>query len=103
MSAARIPIVVLGAGPAGLGAAWRLARRGVFDVSVIERGSAVGGNAGSFEFAGMPVDYGSHRLHTSCSPEILDDIRQMLGWATNCSTGRAMAASVSADDGCISR
>src|SRR5580698_11624304 len=79
MSAERIPIVILGAGPAGLGAAWRLARRGIFDVSVIERGSTVGGNAGSFDFSGMLVDYGSHRLHPSCAPEILSDIRGMLG------------------------
>jgi protoporphyrinogen oxidase len=72
-------IVILGAGPAGLGAAWRLARRGGFDVSVVERQPVVGGNAGSFDFAGLPVDYGSHRLHPSCEPRILDDIRGMLG------------------------
>lgn len=71
-------IAVLGAGPAGLGAAYRLARRG-FAVTVVERGSTVGGNAGSFDLAGMRVDYGSHRLHPSCSPEILADIRNMLG------------------------
>ncbi len=41
---ARTPIVILGAGPAGLGAALRLARRG-FDVTVVERNTAVGGNA----------------------------------------------------------
>jgi protoporphyrinogen oxidase len=79
MNATRIPITILGAGPAGLGAAYRLARRGGFDVTVIERGAAVGGNAGSFELAGMQVDYGSHRLHPSCAPEILADIRNMLG------------------------
>jgi protoporphyrinogen oxidase len=72
-------ITILGAGPAGLGAAYRLARRGCFEVSLLERGEAAGGNAGSFELAGLPVDYGSHRLHPSCSPEILADIRQMLG------------------------
>jgi protoporphyrinogen oxidase len=73
------PIVVLGAGPAGLGAAWQLARRKCFDVSVVERNREVGGNAASFEIHGLRVDYGSHRLHPSCSPEILADIRQMLG------------------------
>ena len=74
-----IPIIILGAGPAGLGAAYRLARRDGFDVTVIERGATVGGNAGSFELAGMQVDYGSHRLHPSCAPEILADIQNMLG------------------------
>ena len=75
----RTPVVILGAGPAGLGAAWRLARRKRFDISVIERGAGVGGNAASFEVEGLRVDYGSHRLHPSCAPEILSDIRGMLG------------------------
>jgi protoporphyrinogen oxidase len=75
----RIPVVVLGAGPAGLGAAWKLAARGKFDVTVVERQNAVGGNAGSFELEGLHVDYGSHRLHPSIRPDILADIRGMLG------------------------
>ncbi len=73
------PIVVLGAGPAGLGAALELARRGAFAVTVLERGGDVGGNAGSFELEGLRVDYGSHRLHPSCEPRILADIRALLG------------------------
>jgi len=72
-------IAVLGAGPAGLGAAWKFAQRKSFGVSLIERNSTVGGNAGSFPFAGMQVDFGSHRLHPACDPEILADIRGMLG------------------------
>jgi protoporphyrinogen oxidase len=79
MKPKRIPVAVLGAGPAGLGAAYRVARRRQFEVTVVERGSVVGGNAGSFELAGMQVDYGSHRLHPSCDPGILGDIRGMLG------------------------
>jgi len=79
MQPSRTPIVILGAGPAGLGAAYRLSRHQHFDVTVIERGAGVGGNAGSFPLAGMQVDYGSHRLHPSCAPEILNDIRGMLG------------------------
>jgi protoporphyrinogen oxidase len=75
----RIPVAVLGAGPAGLGAAFRLARRRAFEVTVFERGRTVGGNAGSFEIDGLRVDYGSHRLHPSCRPEILADIRALLG------------------------
>lgn len=72
------PIIILGAGPAGLGTAFKLARRG-FPVTVLERSAAVGGNAGSFELHGLRVDYGSHRLHPSCAPEILEDIRAFLG------------------------
>jgi len=74
-----IPVVVLGGGPAGLGAALRLARRGGFQVTVLERNSQVGGNAASFELEGQRVDFGSHRLHPSCPPEVLADIRSMLG------------------------
>jgi protoporphyrinogen oxidase len=79
MSGNRVPIAVLGAGPAGLGAAFRLARRDVFEVTVLERSPHIGGNAGSFDLAGMRVDFGSHRLHPSCAPEILSDIKAMLG------------------------
>jgi len=75
----RTPVVILGAGPAGLGAALRLARRRVFDLTVLERGAEVGGNAGSFQLDGLHLDYGSHRLHPSCAPEVLSDIRAMLG------------------------
>ena len=62
--------VILGAGPAGLGAASQLARRNLGRVTVLEQNRWVGGNAASFEIAGMPVDYGSHRLHPASDPEI---------------------------------
>jgi protoporphyrinogen oxidase len=75
----KLPVVVLGAGPSGLGAALRLASRSAFQVTVLERAAAVGGNAGGFELAGIPVDYGSHRLHPVSRPDILADIGRMLG------------------------
>ena len=46
---------------------------------VLERASAPGGLAASFEVAGVRVDHGSHRLHRSCPPEILDELRAELG------------------------
>jgi protoporphyrinogen oxidase len=73
------PIVILGGGPAGLAAAYQLARRGWRDVTVLERNARVGGNAGSFVLDGIPVDFGSHRLHPSTSPALLADIRTLLG------------------------
>jgi protoporphyrinogen oxidase len=77
---AEIPhIIILGAGPAGLGAALRLRRTGAARVTVLERGSHVGGNAASFSINGHYVDFGSHRLHPACEPVILDDIRELLG------------------------
>lgn len=72
-------VVVLGAGPAGVGAAYRLARLRKARVTVLERNDVVGGNAGSFEWGGQRLDYGSHRLHPACDPEILADIRGLLG------------------------
>lgn len=72
-------VVILGAGPAGLGAAYQLARLKRAAPTVIERGQGVGGLAGSFELAGLNVDFGSHRLHPTCAPAILADLRQMLG------------------------
>jgi protoporphyrinogen oxidase len=71
--------VVLGAGPAGCGAAAQLRRGGHGRVSLVERGAVVGGNAASFRHEGIWLDYGSHRLHAACDPAILGDIRAMLG------------------------
>lgn len=72
-------VAILGAGPAGLGAAYRLRVEDRARVTVIERELRPGGNAGSFELNGLRVDYGSHRLHPSTSPAILADIRRLLG------------------------
>lgn len=77
-TSARPRVVILGAGPAGLGAAWQLAKRGKADAIVIEQRDDVGGNSGSFDLAGLSVDYGSHRLHPACEPEILADLRELL-------------------------
>jgi protoporphyrinogen oxidase len=48
-------------------------------VTLLERKGTVGGNAASFEIAGLNVDYGSHRLHPACDPEVFQDIRSLLG------------------------
>lgn len=72
-------VIVLGAGPAGLGAALRLARDRGADTMVIEAREGVGGNAGSFELAGVHCDFGSHRLHPVVEPRVFADIRQEVG------------------------
>lgn len=54
-------MVVIGAGPAGLTAAYELARRG-FRVEVFEAGEAVGGMARSLDLWGQRVDLGPHRF-----------------------------------------
>jgi protoporphyrinogen oxidase len=71
-------IAIVGAGPAGLAAAWRAARAG-HDVVVLDRAGAVGGMAGSFEVAGLRVDHGSHRLHPATPAPILAALRDLLG------------------------
>ena len=78
MTSARPRILILGAGPAGVGAAYRLRLRDAAQVTILEQQAQPGGNAGSFEFGGMRVDYGSHRLHPACAPEIMADIRRFL-------------------------
>lgn len=72
-------IAILGGGPAGLGAAWRLAAEGKAEVTLFEAGADVGGNAASFSAEGIWCDYGSHRLHPASDPAILADIKQLLG------------------------
>lgn len=72
-------IVILGGGPAGLAAAFKLAERGRRQITVLERAPVVGGNAGSFVIDGIPVDYGSHRLHPVTPPAVMADIQRLLG------------------------
>ncbi len=59
----------------------RLLQRGDLDlpVVVIEGQPAVGGLASSFECRGLYFDHGSHRLHPATDPEILTEIRRLLG------------------------
>jgi protoporphyrinogen oxidase len=59
--------VVLGAGPAGLSAAWVLAQRGVPAV-VFEADGTVGGLAKTIDFEGYRFDLGGHRFYTKLRP-----------------------------------
>jgi len=57
------PVVIIGAGPAGLTAAYSLARRGV-EVIVVEQDCLPGGIAKTVEYKGFRFDIGGHRFFT---------------------------------------
>jgi protoporphyrinogen oxidase len=75
-------IVVLGAGPAGMSAAWRLSELG-YPVTVLERDDAVGGMGRTISICGKYlVDFGPHTFHireTDESREILEAIQPFFG------------------------
>lgn len=72
-------VTVLGAGPAGVGAAFLLASTRKADVLALERQRNVGGNSGSFDLEGVRCDYGSHRLHPASEPHVLAMIQDAVG------------------------
>jgi len=63
MDRASAPAVILGAGPAGLTAAYELAQRGVRSI-VLEQDAVVGGLARTIEHDGYRFDIGGHRFFT---------------------------------------
>ena len=68
--------MILGAGPAGLGAAWKLAQAG-WSVTLIERNARVGGLARTLEFGSFKTDIGPHAF-IGHNPLIVDFIRSLL-------------------------
>ena len=71
------PVVIIGAGPAGLTAALELVRRGQRPV-VLEAGAQVGGIARTEEYGGYRFDIGGHRFYTTVL-EVQELWRQILG------------------------
>jgi protoporphyrinogen oxidase len=55
-------VVVLGGGLSGVAAAYTLARSGINDITVVERGPTLGGLAGSFEREGHFYPLGYHHI-----------------------------------------
>lgn len=70
-------IVVLGAGCAGLSAAYRLRQKGR-DVTVVEAADHVGGLAGGVRIEGNTYEYGPHVFHTT-DPELMRDVKELMG------------------------
>jgi protoporphyrinogen oxidase len=74
-------VVILGAGPAGMSAAWRLTKLG-YPVTVLERDEAVGGMGRTIRVGDYAVDFGPHTFHireTPESKEILKTITPFFG------------------------
>ena len=69
--------VVIGAGPAGLTAAWELAEAGIRDVVVLEATRNVGGLSQSVEYKGNRIDIGGHRFFSK-SDWVMDWWTRML-------------------------
>ncbi len=66
------PVVVLGAGPAGLACAHRILRDSKRTVVIIDKAPVVGGAGASFRWKGHTLDYGPHAFHTrGDEPELL--------------------------------
>src|SRR5262245_8551344 len=74
-------VVVLGSGPAGLSAAWRLSEAG-YRVTVLERDDAVGGMARTIKAGKYLVDFGPHTFHireTDESRAVVESVRKFFG------------------------
>jgi protoporphyrinogen oxidase len=70
-------VAVIGAGPAGITAAYQLSKAGVA-VQVFEAGSAVGGMARTIELWGQRVDLGPHRFFSD-DPRVTGLWREVVG------------------------
>ena len=75
-------MVIIGAGPAGLTAAWELAEAGVRDTVVLEATRAVGGLSQSIEYKGNRIDIGGHRFFSK-SDWVMDWWTRMLPLAAS--------------------
>lgn len=70
--------LIVGAGPTGLSAGWRLAEAGL-GVTIVDRAPTVGGMSASFDIEGQRVDYGSHRLHGRADDATLAELEALMG------------------------
>lgn len=70
-------VVILGAGIAGLAAAWKLSEAG-FAVTIVEKMDHIGGLAATFKWKKYELDLGPHKFYTVL-PGILDVFKKLIG------------------------
>lgn len=70
-------VVILGAGVAGLAAAWKLSEAG-YDVTIVEKMDHIGGLATTFKWKKYKLDLGPHKFYTIL-PGILDVFKNLIG------------------------
>ena len=78
----RSRVVIIGAGPAGLTAAWELSEAGAQGVTVLEATRAIGGLSQSVEYKGNRIDIGGHRFFSK-SDWVMDWWTRMLPLAAS--------------------
>jgi len=71
-------VIVVGAGPAGLTAAYVLAKQGLSTITVLEADDIVGGIARTAQYKGFRFDIGGHRFFTKIQA-VADLWREILG------------------------
>lgn len=67
-------VLIIGAGPAGLTAAYELLKTGEYDVTVLERSQDIGGISKTVRYRDNRMDIGGHRFFSK-------DDRVMQWWA----------------------
>jgi protoporphyrinogen oxidase len=77
MTNQREPVVIIGAGPAGLTAAYELTKHGISPI-VLEQSGGVGGIARTESYKGYFFDMGGHRFYTKSKP-VQEFWRELLG------------------------
>src|SRR5687768_17849166 len=61
-------VIIIGAGPAGLTAAYVLAKQGLARITVLEADDIVGGISRTAQYKGYRFDIGGHRFFTKIEP-----------------------------------
>ena len=71
-------VVIIGAGPAGLTAAYELLKNSQeYEVIILESSNQVGGISKTIEYQGNRMDLGGHRFFTK-SPQVMNIWRELL-------------------------